>query len=85
MPVIAGWPGAWERETQQAAGAPAPPGLGARHRGEGGLLEGGGGRRVVKLDFLTISLCKTNIRGMMKVSRWPDQRPNPDPLHARGQ
>lgn len=46
-----------------------------------------GGRRWkkeggVKLDLLTISLCKKNIRRMMKVSKWPDQRSNPDPLHA---
>lgn len=85
MPAITGWPGAWEWETWQAAGVPAPLGLGARHRGESGLVEGGGGRRAVKLDFLTISLCKKNIRGLTKVSKWPDQKSNPDPLRARGQ
>lgn len=48
----------------------------------------GGGRRWKKggeARFLTISLCKKNIRGLMKVSKWPDQKSNPDPLRARGQ
>lgn len=46
-------------------------------------MEGGGGRRGVKIDFLTMSLCKKNVRRMMRVSKWPDQRCNPD--YARDQ
>lgn len=35
-------------------------------------MEGGGGRRGVKIDFLTMSLCKKNIRRMMRVSETKD-------------
>lgn len=38
----------------------------------------------VTLDFLTISLGKKNIRRMIRVSEWPDQRSNSDHPSARG-
>lgn len=39
----------------------------------------------MKIDFLTMSLCKKNVRKMMRVSKWPDQICYPDDLYGRGQ
>lgn len=50
------------------AGCRSWVGLGTYYWRESGLKEGGGGIRGVKIDFLTMSLWKKNVRKMMRVS-----------------